>query len=66
LRRGIAWLDAGTPASLLQAANSVQTIGERQGLTIDCLGKIAWCPQWIGDDEFRRTAEAHGRSGYAA
>ena len=42
LKRGNAWLDAGTHASLLQAANFVQTIEDRQGLMIACVEEIAY------------------------
>ncbi|MCX7817787.1 MAG: glucose-1-phosphate thymidylyltransferase RfbA [Kiritimatiellae bacterium] len=65
LGRGIAWLDTGTPTSLLQAANFVQTIEDRQGLKIACLEEIAWRQGWIGDDDLRRLADALGRSEYA-
>jgi glucose-1-phosphate thymidylyltransferase len=42
LGRGIAWLDTGTHESLLQAANFIQILEERQGLMVACLEEIAW------------------------
>lgn len=41
LGRGVAWLDAGTPEALLQAANFIQTVQERQGFMISCPEEIA-------------------------
>ncbi len=54
--RGTAWLDAGTHESLLQAANFVQTVEERQGLMIACPEEIAYRMGYIGSDELRRQA----------
>jgi glucose-1-phosphate thymidylyltransferase len=56
LGRGFAWLDTGTPDSLLQAAAFVQTIQERQGLKIACLEEIALAAGYLTADEIRRRA----------
>lgn len=57
LGRGYAWLDAGTPASLLQAGNFVQMIEERQGLKIACLEEIAYRMGFIDLDALAQLAE---------
>ena len=49
--RGVAWLDTGTPEALLQAANFVQTIQDRQGLRAACLEEIAFRKGWINVDD---------------
>jgi len=57
LGRGIAWLDAGTHESLLQAASFVQAVEERQGMMISCPEEIAYRMGYIGREELRRQAE---------
>ena len=54
--RGFAWLDTGTHDSLLQAANFVQTIEERQGLKVSCPEEIAYRKGFIDADQLRRLA----------
>ncbi len=58
LGRGFAWLDAGTHESLLQAANFVQALQERQGMMISCPEEIALRQGFIDRDQFRALAEA--------
>ena len=55
--RGVAWLDAGTHESLLQAANFVQAVEDRQGMMISCPEEIAYRMGYIGKDELRHQAE---------
>jgi glucose-1-phosphate thymidylyltransferase len=54
LGRGVAWLDAGTHESLLQAANFVQAVEERQGMMISCPEEIAYRMGYISIDEMRK------------
>jgi glucose-1-phosphate thymidylyltransferase len=58
LSRGIAWLDTGTPESLLEAASYIGTIEKQQGLKIACLEEIAYSKGFIDRAGFERLLEA--------
>jgi glucose-1-phosphate thymidylyltransferase len=58
LGRGVAWLDAGTHESLLQAANFVQTVEDRQGMMISCPEEIAYRMGFISRESLARLGEA--------
>jgi glucose-1-phosphate thymidylyltransferase len=62
LGRGFAWLDTGTETSLLQAANFVQTIEERQGLKIACIEEVAFHKGYINTDQLRKLAGEYNNS----
>lgn len=62
--RGIVWLDTGTHASLLDAANYVRIIEERQGLKISCPEEIAWRRGLIDDAQLEAIAAPLVKSGY--
>jgi glucose-1-phosphate thymidylyltransferase len=64
LGRGFAWLDTGTPTSLLQAANFIETIEQRQGLKIACPEEVAYSLGFIAADELAKLARPLQKSGY--
>jgi len=64
LPRGIAWLDTGTHAALLQASNFVQAIEERQGLMVACVEEIAFRMKFISIEQFARLAHSMRSSTY--
>ena len=66
LGRGIAWLDTGTHASLLEAANFIYTLEARQGLKISCLEEIAVEQGLISVDDLREQVAKMGSGTYAA
>ena len=64
LGRGIAWMDTGTHQSLLQAANFVEAIEERQGLMIGSIEEVAFRMGFIDAASLRQLAQASAKSSY--
>ena len=64
MSRGTAWLDTGTFDSLLQAANFVQVIEQRQGLKIGCIEEIAYRMDFINQQQLLELAKPLEKSGY--
>lgn len=64
LGRGTAWLDMGTPDSLLSSSTFVQTLEKRQGLKIACIEEIAYQKKWIDSCQLDRLAAECGNGDY--
>ena len=64
--RGVAWLDAGTHESLLQAANFVQAVEDRQGLMISSPEEIAYRLGFITREQLKVLAQQMGNNGYGS
>ncbi|RRJ86781.1 glucose-1-phosphate thymidylyltransferase [Gulosibacter macacae] len=64
LDRGTAWLDTGTFESMMQAAEYVKVIEDRQGRKIGCIEEIAWRASWIDDEQFAALGAPLRKSGY--
>ena len=62
--RGTAWLDTGTIQSLLDAANFIRVLEERQGLKIGCPEEIAYRQSFIDAKQLENLAQSLGKSGY--
>jgi glucose-1-phosphate thymidylyltransferase len=63
--RGIAWLDAGTHESLLQAANFIQAVQERQGIMISSPEEIAYRMGFISKEMLIELAQSYNKNDYA-
>lgn len=66
LGRGVAWLDMGTHESLLQAANFVQAVEDRQGMMISCPEEIAYRMGFITGEQLRDEVAAMSDNGYSS
>jgi glucose-1-phosphate thymidylyltransferase len=66
LGRGAAWLDTGTPETLLQAGEFVRVVEQRQGLKIGAPEEVAWRMGFIDRAQLARLGDALGKSAYGA
>ncbi len=66
LGRGVAWLDTGTPDSLMEASNYIATLEHRQGVKVACLEEIARYRGFIDDAGFARLIDSLPRNSYRA
>ena len=57
LGRGMAWLDTGTPANMLKAAEFVEAVQDRQGFYVSCIEEIAWRRGLITKEQLREIGE---------
>jgi len=64
--RGFAWLDTGTPDSLLEAAEFMRTLEKRTGFRVACPEEIAFVSGWISERQLLTLAEPLKKSGYGA
>jgi glucose-1-phosphate thymidylyltransferase len=63
--RGFAWLDTGTPESLVEAGQFVEILEKRQGFKIAVPEEVAWRAGWIDGVQVGRLADAMGACDYA-
>lgn len=62
--RGYAWLDTGTHDSLIEAAQFIQTIEQRQGLKVACPEEIAFRNGWVSAEKLEQLAQPYLKTGY--
>jgi len=65
LERGYAWLDTGTPESLLEASQFIEVIERRQGYKIACLEEIGLANGWIDEEQVNSSIEYYNNNEYA-
>ena len=63
-QRGVAWLDTGTPKSLLEASLFVETIEKRQGIKVACLEEIAYEQNFISAEKVTELARPLAKTRY--
>jgi len=66
LGRGVAWLDTGTPSSLLEASQFVHALQTRQGMQIACLEEVAFRERFISAEQLERLSAQHANSVYGS
>lgn len=64
LGRGFAWLDTGTPDSLIEASQLIHTIERRQGMKVACLEELAYHKKWLNAQEVAQQAERLKKTEY--
>ena len=64
LGRGFSWLDTGTPESLLEAGQFIQTIEKRQGIKVACLEEISFKNRWISKEKLLELAKELSQTDY--
>jgi glucose-1-phosphate thymidylyltransferase len=64
LPRGTAWFDTGTFEGLMDSAQFVHVVEQRQGLKIGCVEEIAWRNGWLDDEQLSALADSLAKSGY--
>ena len=64
LGKGFAWLDTGTPESLLEASHFVSTVEKRQGIKIGCIEEASYKNHWISKKQLKKIVEEHPNTTY--